>query len=224
MSTSHKALIRQYFELRNARRWNDLLDFIDRNFAEDFVIEIETFVDRGFSVKKADDKVVVDLYPFGQHPVEGKLKNGDEIIFVQEGERRYETLPEILHGSWGGNPQESVHVQARRDGQIFEMEFTPVINKGGDWPYPLEQWHKDIEGAGEWGEQQSELLYIVEEGSRVACFVSHTGCHEKFQRTYAYTQAWIFEFRGGKIARFLEVHNTLAEYIALGYKLTPPDE
>jgi hypothetical protein len=81
---------------------------------------------------------------------------------------------------------------------------------------------RDFEKTGEWGEQQSELLYMVEEGNQVACFLSVTGRHKEYNRIYAYTQAWIFEFRGDQIARFLEVHNTLAEYMAIGYKFIPP--
>lgn len=88
MPVSHKALIRQFFDLQNARWWNKLYDFYRDNFTEDSTIEIESFVDRGFYPKKIDGKAIVNLYPYGSHPVEGKLKEGDEIISVQEGERR----------------------------------------------------------------------------------------------------------------------------------------
>lgn len=223
MTASHKPIVQAFIDLLNSLQWNQVGDFVKEHFTEDFAFVLETWIERGLSVHKVDGRAVVERYPFGGSPVEGKLLNGDEILSVREGGRLIEDLDEITYGNWGTTLAEPVHLQARRDGTPFEVDFTPVLTRKALWPYPLEMWRAEYEtNPDQLSEFHYNLDYLVEEGDTIACITSVTGLDKKFNRFCAFSQALVFEFQGERIARIFEVHNTANEAWQQGHRIIPP--
>lgn len=220
MSTSHKTIVKNFLdEIQEGRRVN-IWDFM----TDDFEYSLETWIEKGFSIKNENGKVIVsEIWTEG--PASGKLQTGDEIVSVQEAGHNYGTFEAIRFDPWGLNPSEPVHIRALRAGKLLEVEITPFIEKRGRQRYSKEMWKEEYESTKDHQpEVHYEVEYLIEEGDQVACILSCTGFNTKYQRPFAYSQALVFEFRGDKFARIFELHNTAAEIAQQGFRIIPPEE
>ena len=158
-------------------------------------------------------------------PYAGKLQPGDQIISVREADQIYDTQEMLQYHPWGLNPGVNIHVQVQRDGELFEYDITPVIDKGCRWPQTKEQINSDMqEFYAENPESHRTLDYLVEEFDQVACIVSVTGTNQKYNnRPYSYSAAYLFQFLDGRIVSLFEEHNTKSQVMQQGFRILPPE-
>ena len=219
MSTSsNKQIVQAFMEMFNKRDCDGFRDYISENFE----YALETWIDRGFSLKTEDKKAVIADVP-AKSPCAGQLQPGDEIIFVQEAENIYDTFEKIRYFAWGFNPKQTVHLRARRGEEIIECNITPYVEKGGTWARTWDDWEKSIQDFEEnYPEYHFSIEYLVAENDLVACVGSVSGTDKKFNnRPFAYSQALVFQLADGKITSCFEVHNTATELRQQGYRILP---
>jgi C-terminal processing protease CtpA/Prc len=218
--SKHKQLVRSFLDTFTQQGEDKLADFISENFE----FATETWLGIGMNLKTEGDKAIVESFFPEINPCVGKLQPGDEIVSVQEGESVYTSLEEIRYYPWGLDPGKPVNIRARRSGEDFTCEITPVVFKFDRMPYKLEQWKEAYQTNKETSpDYQYTLEYMVEEGDLVACILSVTFTDLKLKRPFAYSQALVFQFSGEKIVSIFELRNTAAELSQKGYRILPPE-
>lgn len=79
MSTSHKQIVKELFDIMNECRWDDAVQFYVDHFKEDFYFLGEAWIDRELNLIKSNGKAVAKEV---RGPVKDKLQEGDEIIQI----------------------------------------------------------------------------------------------------------------------------------------------
>ena len=220
MPTSHKQIVRSMFEMLNQRN----LDWIDLYVSDNFAFINETFISKGFSLKEENGKAIVDML-IENGPCAGRLQPGDEIISIQEADRFYDTVEELCYYPWGRNPWVTCHILARRNGELFDCQVAPVVEKGHRIPQTKDQMKEDMRNFYENNpEFNATVESLIEEGNFVAVIDSQTGLNQRYDnRPYAYSQVFLMEFAEDKILTMFEVHNTAVELVQQGYRILPPE-
>lgn len=219
MTQTNSDILRGYIEeVTNQKQF----DRIPKYLSEKYIGHGTPYVGIGVnSDDSSGNKVIIQLV-FPGSPAEGKLKTGDEILRVFDGERTWKTYEELRQGIWGqGVIGSALTVWVRRDSAEHEITITRGLVKGFEFPYKLiesgtRQYFKD------WPDLKSKLVNVIEAGDLVAYHIENQGQNVRYGRSAMWAEFGFVRIRDGKITDWWSVEDGFSQLKQLGYSFREP--
>jgi hypothetical protein len=219
MTQTNSSILRGYFEDVNNQKH---LELIPKYISEKFIGHGTPYVGMGVnSDDTSGNKVIIQLV-FPDSPAEGKLKVGDEILRVFDGERTWKTYEELRQGIWGqGVIGSSVTVWVKRDNLEHEINIIRGLVKGFEFPYKLiepgtREYFKD------WPDLKTRLVNVIETGDLVAYHVENQGHNVRYGRSAVWAEIGFVRFQDGKIIDWWSLEDSFSQLKQLGYTIREP--
>ena len=189
----------------------------DQYFSPDYLARGAPFIGMGFSRDTSMNKHIIHMV-FPGSPADGKLQAGDELLWVEDENQRWETHEEIEQGIQG----KQYKVGVGRGDETLEVELTRDYIKGFDTP--------NDQAKAEMGEFISEqfpdltasIKLILGDGDLVVTLLEYRGTHATFQREAVWREAWFARLSEGKIVESWPIIDESSFLRHLGYQLVPP--
>jgi ketosteroid isomerase-like protein len=193
------------------------IDRWDRYFAADYVARGAPFVGLGFSRDTSGNRHVVDrVFPGG--PADGQLQAGDELLWVEDGTRRWASYEEIERGLRGRR----VTLGVRRGDRELQRELTRDRFERPD--AGTEQAKAEMREfmTHQFPDVRVTIRLIVAEGDMVVSLLEYRGTHARFGREAVWQEAWFARLSEGRIVEGWPVIETTALHEQLGDRRVPP--
>ena len=166
-------------------------------------------------------KVTIQLVVPGG-PSEGKLRVGDEIVRISDGERTWETFDDLRQSSWGqGVLGTSLTMWVRRDGVEHEIPLVRGPVPGFEAPYHLLE-SGMREWLEEWPDLETRLVKVIEAGDLVAYHAENQGYNARFGRSAVWAEFGFVRVQDGKITDWWSTEDTFSAFKQLGYTIEEP--
>jgi predicted ester cyclase len=171
----------------------------------------------GFSRDSSGNQHVINMIAPGSS-AEGKLRVGDELLWVEDEHQRWSTYEEIEQGLQG----RKYKVGVRRGNQTLEYKLTKDLFQGIDTH--TEQAKSEMREfmTKEIPDLKATIQLILADGDMVACLLEYRGTHAAFEREAVWREAWFARLSEGKIVESWPVIDLDTYFRQLGYQLTPP--
>lgn len=219
MAQTNSSILRGFFdEVNNQKR----LDLIPKYLSEKFVGHGTPYVGMGVNSDDSSGNKVIVQVVFPGSPAEGKLKVGDELLRVFDGERNWTTFEELRQGIWGqGVIGTTITIWVRRDSSEHEISIKRGLVQGFEFPYTIiepgtREYFKD------WPDLKARLVNVIESGDLVAYHAEYQGRNVKYGRSAMWAEFGIVRIQGGKITDWWSVEDTFSQFKQLGYTIREP--
>ncbi|NIV15211.1 MAG: hypothetical protein GWN62_29345 [Aliifodinibius sp.] len=193
------------------------IDMWDQFFSPDYVARGAPFIGMGFSRDTSGNKHIIHMV-FPGSPADGKLEEGDELLWVEDGNKRWETHKEIEQGLRG----RKYKVGIRRGNQNLEYELTRGLLRGLDTHTDQAKSEMREFMTKQYPDLQAAIKLILGDGDMVVCLLEYCGTHAKFDREVVWREAWFARLFEGKIVEGWPVIDESSFYKHIGYKMIPP--
>ncbi len=193
------------------------IDKWDYFFSPEYIAHGAPFIGMGFSRERSGDKHIVNMV-FSGSPADGKLQVGDELEWIEDDHRRWETYEEIEQGLRG----RKYVVGVRREAQTLEYELTRELIQGFDTHNDQAKSEMQTFMTKEFPDLQAIIEQIIADGDMVVSLLVYHGTHAKFKREIVWREAWFARLSEGKIVESWPIIDEYAYFRHLGFKLVPP--
>lgn len=194
------------------------IELWDHYFSSEYVAHGAPFIGMGFARDTSKNKHLIQMV-FPDSPADGKLEAGDELLWVEDEEKRWSTHEEIEQGLRG----RKYKVGVCRGEQTLEYELSRDYVKGFDTftaqakAEMLEFMTKDFP------DLRADIKLIFGDGDMVVSLLEYRGTHAKYQKEIVWREAWFARLSDeGKIVEGWPVIDESAFFRHLGYQLIPP--
>jgi predicted ester cyclase len=203
-------LIEQIVNQKQIERWDDF-------FSPDYVAHCAPFIGMGFARDTSGKKHIVSMV-FPNSPAEGKLQADDELLWLEDEDRRWVTFEEIEQGLRGSKYTLGV----RRVEQMLEIELAKTLIKGLDTH--TEQAKSEMQAfmRDDFPDLQADIKLILADGDMVVSLMEYRGTHAKFKREAVWREAWFVRISGGHVVESWPILDESSFLRHLGYQLLPP--
>ena len=193
------------------------IDMWDRYFSPDYIARGAPYIGMGFSRDSSGNQHIINMIIPGS-PAEGKLRVGDELLWVEDERQHWSTYEEIEQGLRG----RKYKVGIRRGDQTLEYKLTKDLIKGFDTH--TEQAKSEMREfmTKEFPDLKATIQLILADGDMVVCLLEYRGTHATFEREAVWREAWFARLSEGKIVEGWPVIDLDTYFRQLGYQLTPP--
>ena len=193
------------------------IDMWDQYFSPDYIARGAPYIGMGFSRESSGNQHIINMIIPGS-PAEGKLRVGDELLWVEDERQRWSTYGEIEQGLQG----RKYKVGVRRGNQTLEYKLTKALFKGFDTH--TEQAKSEMREfiTKEFPDLKATIQLILADGDMVVCLLEYRGTHATFEREAVWREAWFVRLSEGKIVEGWPVIDLDTYFRQLGYHLTPP--
>lgn len=193
------------------------IEMWDQYFSQDYVARGAPFIGIGISRDTSGNKHMTNMV-FPGSPADGKLRVGDELVWVEDEHRRWDTFEEISEGLQGSKYK----VGVRRGDQTFEYELTRELIKGFDTH--TEQAKSEMQEfmIHQFPDLKADIILIFGDGDMVVSLVEYRGTHAEFKREAVWREALIVRFSEGKIVESWPIIDESSYFRHLGFQLIPP--
>ncbi|MEW5826346.1 MAG: ester cyclase [Candidatus Bipolaricaulota bacterium] len=198
------------------------IDAWDQYFSPDYVARGAPFIGMGFSRDTSGNKHIISAITPGS-PAEGKLRIGDELLWVEDARRRWETYEDIskglqiYHGS-------QLRLGVRRGQETVEAELTRGLTRGFDTDNVQAKADMLEFMTHEIPDLSVDIKLILADGDKVCCLMEYRGTHATFKREAIWREIWIVRLSEGKIVESWPLPDVDAYLRQLGYQLVPPSQ
>jgi SnoaL-like polyketide cyclase len=219
MTQTNSDILRGYFdEVSNHKR----PDLLSKYLSEKFVGHGTPYVGMGVNSDDSSGNKVIVKVVFPGSPAEGKLKVGDELLRVFDGERNWTTFEELRQGIWGqGVIGTTITIWVRRDSSEHEVHITRGLVQSFEIPYKLVE-PSMREFFEEWPDFNTRLINVIEAGDIVAYHAENQGHNVKYGRTASWAEFGFVRIQGGKITDWWSVEDGVSLFKQLGYTIREP--
>ncbi len=193
------------------------IDDWDQFFSPDYVARGAPFIGMGFSRDTSEKKHIIQMV-FPGSPAEGKLQTGDELLWVEDENKRWTTHEEIEQGLRG----RKYTIGVRRGDQTLEYELAKDLIKGFDTPTDQAKSEMREFVTNQFPDLQAAIKLILADGDMVVCLLEYRGTHAKFEREAVWREAWFTRLSDGRIVEGWPVIDESSFFRHLGYQLIPP--
>ena len=193
------------------------IDHWDQFFSPNYIAHGAPFIGMGFSRESSRTNHIVDMIIPGS-PADGKLQVGDELLWVEETNRRWVTYDEIEQGIRG----RKYTVGLLRVDQVLEYELTRDIVQGVNTPTDQAKSEMKEFITREFPDLHAEIKLILSDGDMVVSLLEYRGTHVKFDREAVWREAWFARLSEGKIIESWPIIDLSSYFRQLGYQLIPP--
>ena len=211
---SNVAIIQETIEqIVNQKR----IDRWDHFFSPDYIARGAPFIGMGFARDTSGNRHVITMvFPGG--PADGQLRVGDEILWVEDGDRRWATHEEIEEGLRGSRYTLGV----RRGDQTLAVDLAKALIRGLDTPTERAKSEMQAFMTDEFPDLQATIRLILAEGDLVVSLLEYRGTHAGLGREAVWREAWFARLSEGQIVEGWPVIDESAFFRHLGYRLVPP--
>jgi predicted SnoaL-like aldol condensation-catalyzing enzyme len=223
MSNSNKNVVLEFYEevINNKK-----VDKFNNYFSEDYVFHASPYVGLGMNTDDSEPgKVKVQMLADGG-PAAEKLKIGDEIVGIADGERQTDSIEEISQGLfWGqGKLGTTLTMTVIRDGEKIEVELMRDKIEGLDISMAQmgEVWKNSI--ANDILDRKTEVLFIVEDDDIVMVHDRNSGTIADYDRAAIWDRSFVYKLKDGKIVEAWGVGPGVQYFTQLGFKIEPPEK
>jgi predicted SnoaL-like aldol condensation-catalyzing enzyme len=219
MSQTNSSILRGFFdEVLNERR----LDLLSKYLSEEYVGHGTPYVGIGVVPDPSSgEKIVIQAVKPGG-PADGKLKVGDELVRVLDGQRTWDTFEELRQPAWGqGVLNTPLTVWVRREGEERQITLVRGLVQGFEFPYHLIE-AGTREFFEEWPDLQIRLINAIEAGDLVAYHAENQGHNSRFGRSAVWAEFGFVRIQHGKITDWWSTEDTYAQFKQMGYTIEEP--
>ena len=193
------------------------IDAWDQYFSPAYIAHSAPFIGMGF-MRKTSKKVHVITAIFPGSPAEGVLEVGDELLWVEDENRRWETYKEIEQGLLG----RTYTLGIRRDDQTLAIELSRDLFQGFDTPNDQAKAEMQEFMTAQYPDLSAAILLILADGDMVVSLLQYRGTHAKYNREVVWREAWFTRLSNGLIVESWPIIDESAFYRHLGYRIVPP--
>jgi len=196
------------------------IDAWDQYFSPDYIARGAPSIGLGFFRGTSGAKHVVHaIIPGG--PAEGKLRAGDELLWVEDEQRRWETYEDMSEGL-RCHRGSALRAGVRRDEQTLEVELTRGLVPGVDTRNDRAKAEMQEFMTQQIPDLSVEIKLTLTDGDKVVCLMEYRGTHATFNREAVWREIWIARLSQGKIVESWPLPDIDAYCRQLGYQLIPP--
>ena len=197
------------------------IDAWDESFSPDYIARGAPFAGMGFGRDPSGSKQIISAVIPGS-PAEGKLQVGDELLWVEDEQRRWAGYEEISQGveRYRGS---KLKVGVSRGDQTLEVELTRGLIPGFETDNAQAKAEMQEFMTREIPDLSVDVKLIFADGDMVACLMEYRGTHARFKREAVWREAWFVRLSEGKIVESWPLPDIDAYCRQLGYRLIPPD-
>lgn len=193
------------------------IDSWDAYFGADYVARGAPFVGLGFSRDTSGSRHVVDrVFPGG--PADGQLQAGDELLWVEDGTRRWVSYEEIEQGLRGRR----LTLGVRRGDRTLRCELSRDRFERPDTGTEQAKAEMRAFMTRQVPDLRATIRLLVAEGDMVVTLLEYRGTHAGFGREAVWQEAWFARLSEGKIVEGWPVIDTSSLFEQLGYRRVPP--
>jgi len=196
---------------------------LEKYFHPDYVSGALPYIGMGISLDSSSGEKVIVTHVFSEGPSAGKLEVGDEILSVQDGDKKLETFNEIKETAWGwGKIDTPLDLLVRRGSEEIEIEINRGLIEGLRLSLKdfKDNWEKNVKEKTP--DEKVEIHQIIEEGDTVACLFTATATHLDYDRQYLIPVGEFFRLKDGRIIESWSVAENLKFYRQMGFTLESP--
>ena len=192
----------------------------DEYFSPDYIARGAPFIGLGFSRDSSGDRHIINAISPGS-PADGRLRVGDELLWVQDEEQRWSSFDEISEGlqTLRGN---SLKMGVHRGLKTLEVELTRGLIRAFDTGNDQAKAEMQEFMTKEIPDLRVEIKMTLAEGDMVVCLMEFQGTHARFGREAIWREAWFARLTNGKIVESWPLPDIDAYCRQLGYQLIPP--
>ncbi len=189
----------------------------DQHFSPDYIERGAPFIGMGFSRDTSKKKHIIHMV-FPGSPAEGKLQAGDELLWVEDENQRWETHEEIEQGIQGF----TYKVGVGRGDETLELELTRDYIKGFDTHNEQAKAEMREFMSDQFPDLKAEIKLIFADGDLVVSLLEYRGTHTTFEREAVWREAWIARLSDGQIVESWPIIDQSSLLRHLGYQLGLP--
>ena len=218
MSRTNKEVVLGFIEeVFNQKR----LDRFDEYFAVNSVFHSGSYVGLGINGDDSSGEKIVLIEIAPGSPADGKLLIGDELIQVQDQQYTWDTFDGLKASVWAwgaiGTP---LTIRVRRDGQIVDIGLKRGMIRGWTQPIHKELFHQYL--LVDWPDLKQTVDCILEDGDRVAVYLTNMGTHAKLGRQAVWSEFDLYRVDNGKIVDAWGLEDYCGQLKQLGYNIELP--
>jgi len=196
------------------------VDAWDQYFGPDYIARGARSIGFGFFRDTSGSKQIVHAIITGG-PAEGKLRAGDELLWVEDEHQRWETYEDISEGL-RCHRGSALRAGVRRDEQTLEVELTRGLVPGVDTRNDRAKAEMQEFMTQQIPDLSVEVKLTLTDGDKVVCLMEYRGTHATFNREAVWREIWIARLSQGKIVESWPLPDIDAYCRQLGYHLIPP--
>ncbi len=196
------------------------IDAWDEYFSPDYVARGAPFIGMGFSRDTSGNRHVINAVSPGS-PAEGKLKVGDELVWVEDERQRWATHQAISQG-FKRHRGSKLKLGVRRGQQTLEIELTRGRVQGFDTGCAQAKSEMQAFMTREIPDLRVDVKMALQDGDMVTCLMEYRGTHAKFKREAVWREIWVVRLSEGKIVESWPLPDVDAYLRQLGYQSIPP--
>ena len=203
-------LIEQIVNQKKIEKW-------DQYFSQDYIARGAPFIGMGFSRDSSENKHIINMV-FPGSPAEGKLQVGDELLWVEDENKRWATYEEIEQGIQG----RQYKVGVGRGDQTLEVELTRELIGGFDTHTDQAKAEMREFMSEQFPDLKATIKLILADGDLVVSLLEYRGTHATFEREAVWREAWFARLSEGKVVEGWPIIDESSFFRHLGYQLVPP--
>jgi ketosteroid isomerase-like protein len=194
----------------------------DQYFSPDYIARGAPFIGLGFSRDTSENKHTINAILPGS-PAEGKLRVGDELLWVEDDRQRWTTHEGISEGlqRHRGN---RLNAGVRRGQRTLEVDLTRGLIRGFDTGNDQAKSEMQQFMTQEIPDLSVDVKLTLADGDMVVCLMEYRGTHAALGREAIWREAWFVRLFEGKIVESWPLPDIDAYCRQLGYQLIPPGD
>lgn len=193
------------------------IELWDQFFSPEYIAHSAPFIGMGFSRDTSGDRHILD-FVFPGSPADGKLQTGDEIVWIEDGQQRWESYEEVSEALRG----KQYRVGVRRGDQILEIELSRELFPGFETHTAQAKSEMRDFMSKQFPDLSATIQLILADGDQVVCLLQYRGTHAKYDREIVWREAWFTRLAEGQIVESWPIIDESAFFRHLGYQLIPP--
>jgi ketosteroid isomerase-like protein len=197
------------------------IDAWDQYFSPDYIARGASYIGLGFGRDTSEGKHIISaILPGG--PAEDALQVGDELLWVEDEHRRWDTYDDISQGL-RRHQGKKVKLGLRRGQQNLEVELPRGLIQGFDTGNDQAKSEMHEFMTQQIPDLSVDVKLTLADGDRVVCLMEYRGTHATYGREAIWREAWFVRLSEGKIVESWPLPDIDAYCRQLGYQLTAPD-
>lgn len=186
-------------------------------FGAEYIARGAPFIGMGFDRDTSEKKHIINMVIPGS-PVDGKLQVGDELLWVEDEQKRWGTFDEIEQGIKGSKYK----VGIQRGNRTIEEEISRGFIEGFETPTDQAMSEMQEFITNEIPDLKASIKLILADRDMVVCLLEYRGTHAKFKRETVWREAWFTRLSEGKIVEGWPIIDETSFLRHLGYQIIPP--
>jgi len=196
------------------------IDAWDEYFSPDYVSRGASFIGLGFTRDSSGEQHIIRAVLPGS-PAEGKLEAGDKILWIEDGQQRWDTHESISKGLQC-HQGSKLRVGVQRGEESLDVELHRTLIAGLETGNDQAKSEMRDFMTREIPDLRVDIQLTLADEDKVVCLMEYRGTHASFNREANWREIWIARLFEGKIVESWPLPDIDAYCKQLGFQITPP--